>query len=116
MIYIDPAIDLHTPEFVQVIIEFKTLPAHVAILATPTLSLEQATEQVELSHSRFQMELELFLGKRGYPYLIFHQYKDSFNGVSLELPGISIRELLASQVIRVIHPNREMRIPENPIV
>lgn len=116
MIYIDPAVDLDSQEFVQVIVEFKIIPAHVAILTTPSLSWEQATKQVEHSHRQFQKELELFLGKRRYPYLIIHQYKDSFNGVALELPGISIRELLLSQVIKAIYPNREMRIPENPIM
>lgn len=116
MIYIDPDVDLHTEEFVQVIIEFSTSPAHVAILSNSFLSLEQATEQVEQSHRHFQKELEILLGEKHYPYRIMQQYKNSLNGVALQLQGIAIQRLLSSQVIRAIFPNREMRIPENPIM
>lgn len=116
VIYIDPDVDLHTEEFVQIIIEFSTSPAHVAILSNSFLSLEQATEQVEQSHRHFQKELEIFLGEKHYPYRIMQQYKNSLNGVALQLQGIAIQRLLSSQVIRAIFPNREMRIPENPIM
>ncbi|WP_052245816.1 protease inhibitor I9 family protein [Sporosarcina sp. ZBG7A] len=116
MIYIDPDVNLHTEEFVQVIIEFSTSPAHVAILSNSFLSLEQATEQVEQSHRHFQKELEIFLGEKHYPYTIVHYYKKGINGVALELQGIAIQHLLSSQVIKSILPNREMRIPENPIM
>ena len=116
VIYIDPDVDLYTREFVQVIIEFSTSPAHVAILTNSLLSLEQATEQVEQSHRQFQKELEILLGQRQYPYTIMQRYKNSLNGVALELQGIVIQHLLSSQVIKAIYPNREMRIPENPIM
>ncbi|REB06109.1 hypothetical protein DVB69_14350 [Sporosarcina sp. BI001-red] len=116
LIYIDPAVDLLTKEFVQVIIEFKISPAHVAIAADPFLSLEQAKEQVEQSHKEFQTELVTLISGNHYPYTILHQYKNSLNGVSMELPGIAIQKLLSSEVIRAIYPNREMKIPENPIM
>ena len=116
MIYINPDVDLHTKEFVQVIIEFKTSPAHVAILSNPFLSLEQATKQVEQSHRHFQKELEILLGEKHYPYTIMHYYKKGINGVALELQGIAIQQLWSSQVIKSIYPNREMRIPEIPLI
>ncbi|WP_025785279.1 protease inhibitor I9 family protein [Sporosarcina sp. D27] len=116
MIYIDPDVDLHTEEFVQVIIEFKTSPAHVAILTNSLLSLEEAIEQVEQSHRHFQKELEIFLGEKHYPYRITHYYKKGINGVALEIQGIAIQQLLYSQVIKAIYLNREISIPENPIM
>ncbi|MCM3755873.1 protease inhibitor I9 family protein [Sporosarcina aquimarina] len=116
MIYINPDVDLHTKEFVQVIIEFITSPAHVAVLTNSFLSLEQASEQVEQCHRHFQKELEIFLGKKHYPYTIMHYYKKGINGVALEIQGIAIQQLLPSRVIKSIYPNREMRIPENPLM
>ncbi|WP_186673670.1 protease inhibitor I9 family protein [Sporosarcina sp. BP05] len=116
MIYIDPEVDMHTKEIVQVIIEFRISPAHVAILTNTNLSLEQATELVEQSHRDFHNELEILLVQKQYPHTIMQIYKNSLNGVALELQGIAIQKLLPSQVIKAIYPNREMRIPENPIM
>lgn len=116
MIYIDPDVDLYTNAFVQVIIEFRISPAHVAAAADPFLSMEQAEEQVEQSHREFQSELATILAGNQCPYTIMHLYKNSLNGVALEIQGIAIQKLLSSQVIRAIYPNREMRIPKNPIM
>ncbi|MDW0108433.1 protease inhibitor I9 family protein [Sporosarcina aquimarina] len=116
MIYIDPNVDLHTKEFVQIIIEFRISPAHVAIIKNPLLSLEKATEQVEQSHRDFLEELNKFLGEKQYPYAIIESYKRSFNGVALELRGMTVQKLLSSRLIKAIYVNREIRIPETPIM
>ncbi|MBD7908800.1 protease inhibitor I9 family protein [Sporosarcina gallistercoris] len=116
MIYIDPVVDLHTKAFVQVIIEFRISPAHVAAAVDPFLPLEEAEEQVDHSHKEFQSELATILAENQYPYTIMHLYKNSLNGVALELQGIAIQKLLSSQVIKAIYPNREMRIPKSSIM
>ncbi|MGG0642433.1 protease inhibitor I9 family protein [Sporosarcina gallistercoris] len=115
-IYLDPDVDLHTNAFVQVIIEFRISPAHVAAAADPFLSLEQAEEQVEQSHTEFQRELATVLAGNQYPYTIMHLYKNSLNGAAMEIQGLAIQKLLSSRVIGAIYPNREMRIPESPIM
>lgn len=116
IITIDPELNMHTSEFVQVIIEFRTRPAHILNTIQPTITIEQANELVEKSHQEFQKELDLLLEAKGHSYKILHQYTASLNGVALELQGTVIQLLLSSQVIRGIYPNREMRIPEKPLM
>ncbi|TQS74220.1 hypothetical protein DX933_12900 [Ornithinibacillus gellani] len=115
-IYIDPQIDLHNEETIKVIIEFKTKPAKVAVATSTTgLTLEQAKELVEKSHTAFQEELENLLESKQLPYTITNSYKVSLNGVALELPGIAINELLASNTIKAIYIDRVISIPKPPI-
>lgn len=115
-IYIDPQIDLLANELIVVIIEFKIKPANVAMVISNTkLSFEQAKKQVEMSHTNFLRELESYLGNQRLSYTIIQTYKDSINGVALELPGIAIKKLLSSKVIKAIYMNHEVSIPNTPM-
>lgn len=115
-ITIDPEVDMHTTEFVQVVIEFRTPPAHTLIRTFQNISIEEASERVRKSYEDFQKELSILLREKGYSYTILHRYTASLNGVAMKLQGIAIQQLLSSQVIQGIYPNREMRIPEKPLM
>lgn len=110
-IYIDPKIDISSEESYQVIIEFNLPPAHVAYKGgSGDLTLEEAEEKVEKSHSDFQEELVDLLEKKKMTYHITQRYKKSLNGVAMNLSGKAVRELLSSQVIKAIHIDEKIYI------
>ncbi len=115
-ITIGSEVDIHTLEFVQVIIEFSTPPAHTLMRTSQNISVDAANERLQKSYEDFKKELSILLGEKGYSYTIIHRYTASLNGVAMKLQGIAIQQLLSSQVIQGIYPNREMRIPEKPIM
>ena len=115
-ITIDPEVDMHTTEFVQVIIEFKTPPTHTLMTTFQNISIEKASERVRKSYEDFKNELPIILGEKGYSYTILHRYTAGLNGIAMELQGIAIQQLLSSHVIQGIYVNREVRIPEKPLM
>ncbi|WP_163100356.1 protease inhibitor I9 family protein [Peribacillus alkalitolerans] len=111
-VFLDPAIDLSSQNIVSIIIEFKTKPAKVAVLEAKakgiSLSLEEAKERVEESHAAFQKELQVLLAQNNVPFFVKHKYKQSLNGVSMDLPAIEIKRLVTySNVISKIHLNKK---------
>ncbi|MBO9128987.1 protease inhibitor I9 family protein [Bacillus sp. 165] len=117
-VYIDPKIDLANPNITKVIVHFKTQPAKVAVVLAEaegkTLSLEQAKQNVEDSHARFQEDVERLLGQHNIPYSITSKYTAALNGVAIMLPGNQIMTLAQSHEIQAIYYNEEFHI-EPPI-
>ncbi|CEG29422.1 protease inhibitor I9 family protein [Bacillus sp. B-jedd] len=113
-IYIDPAINMKTDQMITIIIHFKTQPAHAAVAIAKScgnpLSLEEAKQEVEASHLRFQNDIQKLLGDVGVAFKINHTYKTVFNGVSLSLPGNVITELIKSSEIAAIYANKEYKL------
>ncbi|WP_348519824.1 protease inhibitor I9 family protein [Bacillus sp. 165] len=99
-------------------VHFKTQPAKVAVVLAEaegkTLSLEQAKQNVEDSHARFQEDVERLLGQHNIPYSITSKYTAALNGVAIMLPGNQIMTLAQSHEIQAIYYNEEFHI-EPPI-
>ena len=117
-IHIDPEVDMKSEKMVEIIIHFKTKPAKVAVaiaeMSGVPLSLDQAKQDVEDSHSRFQEDIERYLGQNQIPYSIMHIYKAAFNGVAMKLPGKEIKRLLQSNEIATIYANKEIKLIPPP--
>lgn len=117
-IHIDPEVDMTSEKMVEIIIHFKTLPAKVAVAIAEKsgvpLTLEQAKQEVEESHSRFRKDVERYLGQHQIPYSIKHTYKMALNGVSMKLPGKEIKRLLQSNEIASIYANKEIKLIPPP--
>src|SRR5690625_4054134 len=93
-IYIDPKIDLYSDEYIEILIEFKIKPAKVAMsISHSDMTMEQAKEQVEISHQLFKNELKM-LDEKLIKYSVIYTYKDSFNGVAMRLKANTIKHLL----------------------
>lgn len=114
-IYIDPEIDLQSEGNVAIIVQFKTKPAKAAVAVNKgKLTLDEAEQQVNTSHDRFQKELYNLLAQKQIQYSITHIYKDAYNGVSMKLIGNKVQVLLQSEVIEAIYANREFDLPIRP--
>ncbi|MEI4831367.1 protease inhibitor I9 family protein [Bacillus sp. FJAT-53711] len=116
--YIDPKIDMNSKKTVSIIIEFKTKPAKVAVALAKangvSLTLEEAEQNVEDSHARFQKDVKRFLDQKQIPYSITHTYKSALNGVAMELPANEIKALLQSTEINAIYTNQEFHLDPPP--
>lgn len=113
-IYIDPNIDLQSEEYIEVIMQFKTKPAKVAVAeGNSNLTLEQAKQQIDTSHALFRQELEIYLELKQIQYFITYVYKDALNGVCMELQACQIKALLQSKVIGAIYANPTIPIKPN---
>jgi len=114
-IYIDPKIDLYSDEYIEILIEFTIKPAKVAMaISHSDMTMEQAEEQVEISHQLFKNELKM-LDEKQIKHSVIHTYKDSFNGVAMRLKGNTIKHLLRSTVIKAIYKNQEIGSPKKPV-
>lgn len=115
-IYINPKINLLSDENYQIIIEFKVKPAKDAIaISTTDLTLDQAMQFVEKSHTDFQDELLHILEKKQVACKMIHSYKGGINGVAMKLSGKAIQKLLSSKVIKAIYLDQEVSIPKKMI-
>ncbi|MDY0410195.1 protease inhibitor I9 family protein [Virgibacillus soli] len=114
-IYVDPKIDLNSEESIEVIIQFKTNPAKVQIaLSDAGLTLDQAMQNVEESHKRFEAELIRISNEHLISFDILNRYKEVYNGVAMRIQGVNIKYLLQSSEMKAIHLNSQMSIPIQP--
>ena len=117
-LYIDPKIDMTSKKTISIIIHFKTKPAKVAVALAEAngvpLTLEEAKQNVEDSHARFQKDVKKFLDQKQIPYSITHTYKSALNGVAMELPANEIKTLLQSTEINAIYTNQEYYLDPPP--
>ena len=115
---VQPGINLESDEPVNVIIEFDTDPAEVAVKksmvnnARNTISLEGAKAEVEASHNDFQAALETIQSDKKKKtrddkedYDITHAYQNAFNGVAMTLPGTMIPDLVETGLIEHVWKN-----------
>lgn len=114
-VYVDPSIDLTSPQITSIIVEFKTKPARIAVLEAEAkgipFTLEEAKKKVEESHALFREELQMVFAVNGIPYSITHTYKAALNGVSMELPANEINRMAeSSSIISKIYLNRKIQL------
>lgn len=117
---IAPDVKQNSSEMVSVIVEFKTLPAKVAVKQQAAIGkrmLEAAAEtQVEQSHQAFKKFVSSFKKQKSMKDYdpaaieINREYKHAINGVSMTLPGIVVKELLASDEVKRVWSNKELQL------
>ncbi|MGA5690180.1 S8 family serine peptidase [Cytobacillus pseudoceanisediminis] len=111
-------IDLESTEEVNVIVEFKQLPAKVEkvqkSLKGEEVSLEAAKKKVEESHKKFAKDLQDKIGKKAKSgnakYEIKHTYKNALNGAAVTLPANEIQNLLESEVVKAVYSELEVKL------
>lgn len=112
-IYIDPEINLHSNEMVEIIVQFTTNPAKSQV-SKENLTLDEAILLVKDSHLRFQQDLWKYLDKQGLPYIVMNEYQEAFNGVALKIKGKDIHSILQSNEIGAIYVNKTVSVPVKP--
>jgi subtilisin family serine protease len=116
---ISPELNLSSPEIVNVIIEFKQAPAKVEVLKQAIkgnkISLSEARTKAEANHSAFKAEFEKQKNEKKLKNAkINREYRDAFNGVSMELPANEVRDLLRSGVVQRIWKSEEVQLELPP--
>lgn len=116
-------IDLESTEEVNVIVEFKQLPAKVEkvqkSLKGEKVSLEAAKKKVDESHKKFAKYLQDKIGKKAKSskaeYEIKHTYKNALNGAAVTLPANEIQNILESDVVKAVYSELEVKLaPPKP--
>lgn len=121
---ISPDINANSPELVKVIVEFEQAPAKIEVMKKAAkgkkLSSEDANEKVEKAHKDFKQHVQsLKLQKNVTNYKvedvkITREYKNAINGVAMTLPGVAVKDLLQSGVVKRIFKDYEVKV-EPPV-
>ena len=117
---ISPDIDVNSPELVKVIVEFYPAPAKIEVMKQAAkgkkLSSAAAIEKVEQSHKAFKEHVQsLKIQKNSTEYNvedinITREYKKAINGVAMTLPGLAVKDLLQSGVVKHIFKDYEVKV------
>ncbi|MDQ0270070.1 S8 family serine peptidase [Cytobacillus purgationiresistens] len=117
---IAPDVKQDSSEVISVIVEFKTLPAKVAVKQQTAngkrMLAATAETQVEQSHQDFKKFVSSFKKQKNIKDFdpatieINREYKNAINGVSMKLPGIAVKELLASDEVKRVWSNKEIQL------
>ena len=110
--------NLESSDNISVIVEFKNKPAKTAVLEQAskgnTLTLTDAKKQADADHETFNKDLQSIykkdLNKKKDFYKIKRSFKNTLNGVAIELPANQIKELLKSDVVQAVYSNKEVHL------
>ncbi|WP_410891415.1 S8 family serine peptidase [Neobacillus sp. 204] len=113
-LFLDPKVNLVSAESVSVIVQFKNMPEHTAVLEAALegriLSSNQAKENVNDDHTAFKQDLgSVFTKESDGTYKVIREYKNAFNGVALEVPANKIEEIMKSSVVQAIFSNSTIK-------
>ncbi len=117
---IDKKIDTNTDKLVNVIVEFNTLPVEIALknsLQTKTsLSRKSATTDLEKAHLQFKNYISILQKKRNLNYdaqkvVIHNEYRYAFAGVSMQLPGTAVLDILDAKVVARVWSDEVVKLP-----
>ena len=117
-----PEVNLESEDKVSVIVEFKDKPAKTAVVEEAakgkTLSLAEAKQNAEAAHETFKKDLqEIFkddVKKKKDFYKIRKTYKNTLNGVSMEIPANKVKALLQSSTVKAVWSNDTVQV-EPPV-
>ncbi|MEH7013816.1 S8 family serine peptidase [Neobacillus niacini] len=117
---ISPDIDANSTELVKVIVEFEQAPAKIEVMKQVAkgkkLSSADANEKVEKAHQDFKQHVQsLKVQKNSTEYKvedvkITREYKKAINGVAMTLPGVAVKDLLQSGVVKRIFKDYEVKV------
>ncbi|MFD3445648.1 S8 family serine peptidase [Microbacteriaceae bacterium 4G12] len=105
-----PEVDLNSEQPVRVVVLFKEDPAKVKVLKKASqgqkLTLDQAKKQTEDAHKNFKKSIsEMRTAAK-----IKTEYRNAFNGVSMEIPGNQVKELLKIDEVKAVWEDREFHV------
>ncbi|SFT24959.1 Fn3-like domain-containing protein [Paenibacillus sp. BC26] len=119
---LSPSVNLNSPAAASVIVEFKAEPAQSAVLKQAlngkSLSMNEASKNADTAQAAFQKDLKTIykeeLRSDADFYKITRVYKNSINGVAIQLPANQIQQLLQSSAVKAVWSNEEVHI-EPPV-
>ncbi|PEL06035.1 S8 family serine peptidase [Bacillus sp. AFS017336] len=122
---IAPNIDTHSPELVNVIVEFNQAPAKVEVMKQAVKGLRMTTKEasvkIEKAHSEFKHSFEVLKNqKSGSPQLkeskITREYRTALTGVAMTIPGTAVEDLLSSGVVKRVWKDEmvQLDLPAEP--
>ncbi|QNU06707.1 S8 family serine peptidase [Peribacillus butanolivorans] len=121
---ISPNINANSPELVKVIVEFEQAPAKIEVMKQAAkgkkLSSADANEKVEKAHKDFKQHVQSLKSQKNVTNYkvedvkITREYKNAINGVAMTLPGVAVKDLLQSGVVKRIFKDYEVKV-EPPV-
>ncbi|MFD4930555.1 S8 family serine peptidase [Peribacillus butanolivorans] len=121
---ISPDINANSPELVKVIVEFEQAPAKIEVMKQAAkgkkLSSADANEKVEKAHKDFKQHVQSLKSQKKVTNYkvedvkITREYKNAINGVAMTLPGVAVKDLLQSGVVKRIFKDYEVKV-EPPV-
>ncbi|WP_045516618.1 S8 family serine peptidase [Neobacillus niacini] len=121
---LSPSVDLESSDNLSVIVEFKDKPTKVAVIEEAangnSLSLSEAEQKANAAQETFKNDLQTIykedLKENKKLFKIKHTYKNSLNGVAIELPANKVKSLLQSKVVKAVWPNNVFKVepPTSP--
>ncbi|QKE76009.1 S8 family serine peptidase (plasmid) [Arthrobacter citreus] len=112
------SVDLQSSKNLSVIVEFKEKPAKVAVLEEAadgnSLSLDDAKQQANDAQETFKNDLQTIykddLKENKNLYKIKRTYKNTLNGVAIDLPANKVKSLLKSKAVKAVWPNNVIKV------
>lgn len=121
---ISPDINANSPELVKVIVEFEQAPAKIEVMKQAAkgkkLSSADSNEKVEKAHKDFKQHVQSLKSQKNVTNYkvedvkITREYKNAINGVAMTLPGVAVKDLLQSGVVKRIFKDYEVKV-EPPV-
>ncbi|MFF2290318.1 S8 family serine peptidase [Peribacillus butanolivorans] len=121
---ISPDINANSPELVKVIVEFEQAPAKIEVMKQAAkgkkLSSADANEKVKKAHKDFKQHVQSLKSQKNVTNYkvedvkITREYKNAINGVAMTLPGVAVKDLLQSGVVKRIFKDYEVKV-EPPV-
>ncbi|MFF2876394.1 S8 family serine peptidase [Gottfriedia sp. NPDC057991] len=114
-LFLSKDVNLDSSENVSVIVEFNEKPHKVAVMEAALdgkdLSDSEAKTLVDDDHSTFKDDLTSLL--KNEKYKIKREYKNSFNGLSMEIPANQVKTLLKSKAVKAIYS--DVKVSVDPV-
>ncbi|WP_179865401.1 S8 family serine peptidase [Bacillus sp. AFS017336] len=112
------SVDLQSSKNLSVIVELKDKPAKVAVLEEAadgkSLSIDDAKEKADDAQETFKNDLQTIfkddLKQNKNLYKIKRTYKNTLNGVAIDLPANKVKSLLNSKVVKAVWPNSVIQV------
>ncbi|WP_179865623.1 MULTISPECIES: S8 family serine peptidase [unclassified Bacillus (in: firmicutes)] len=112
------SVDLGSSKNLSVIVELRDQPAKVAVLEEASkgnsLSLNDAKQKADKAQATFKNDLQTIykdeLKANKNLYKIKRTYKNTLNGVAIDLPANKVKSLLDSKVVKAVWPNSVLKV------
>ncbi|WP_176545163.1 S8 family serine peptidase [Bacillus sp. AFS041924] len=112
------SIDLQSSKNLSVIVELKEKPAKVAVLEEAangnSLSLDTAKQKADTAQETFKKDLQTIfkedLKTNKNLYKVKRTYKNTLNGVAIDLPANKVKSLLDSKAVKAVWPNNVLKV------
>ncbi|PGS49630.1 S8 family serine peptidase [Bacillus sp. AFS041924] len=112
------SVDLGSSKNLSVIVELRDKPAKVAVLEEAangkSLSLDDAKQKADSAQATFKNDLKTIykddLKQNKNLYKIKRTYKNTLNGVAIDLPANKVKSLLESKTVKAVWPNSVLKV------